>query len=145
MNDNHQVLLKEAKAKVGKSFALVEASIGGLKPYDANCEYSFKELEPYDALADRFIRAVETFIKFFRSYDIFQNQVPQATYRDLLNLMAKLELIDNTETWFKMRAVRNKIVHDYLLEQTKLMFDDIMGKFYRELIFSRNKIDLILA
>ncbi len=42
-----------------------------------------------------------------------------------------------------MRDVRNRILHDYLPEQTKDMFDSIMGEFYRELAFSRKKIDLI--
>lgn len=54
--------------------------------------------------------------------------------------MAKLELINNVSIWFYMRYVRNKIVHDYLLEQIKHMFDDIMSDFYDELVFSINKI-----
>lgn len=55
-------------------------------------------------------------------------------------MMAKLELINNVSIWFYMRYVRNKIVHDYLLEQIKHMFDDIMSDFYDELVFSINKI-----
>jgi hypothetical protein len=35
-----------------------------------------------------------------------------------------------------MREVRNRIVHDYLPDQQKLLFDDIMGSFIIEIRFA---------
>jgi len=57
--------------------------------------------------------------------------------------MEKVGLVTNSPIWMRMRDVRNRIVHDYLPEQTKEMFDSIMGEFYEELKFSKAKIDAL--
>lgn len=132
---------KVVKDKVSKTFTLIEASLDGLEPYKLNYTYTPKELEPYDALSDRFIRCVEVFIKYFKFYEYRNYADKSATLRDGLNVMEKVELITNTPIWMSMRDVRNRIVHDYLPEQTKEMFDSIMGEFYAELKFSKSKID----
>ena len=59
---------KEQKAALD-AIALVEASLSYIKPYEVKKRYSPKELESYDALGERFSRAVEVSIKFFRSYE----------------------------------------------------------------------------
>jgi hypothetical protein len=138
---DYAVLLDDAKDKAYKTLIIVEASVRKLTPYESNKAYSPDELEPYDALSDRFIRCVEMFIKFFKTYDIYQSVTKSDTDRDLLNLMAKLELVTTTTLWINMRDVRNKIVHDYLPEQTKDLFDAIMGEFYKELKYSQKQIE----
>ncbi len=140
-NRNFEILLSEAKTKIDKPFALVEASLSKIEKYKLNYTYSYEELEPYDALTDRFIRCVEIFAKYFKTYDSYKSIAQAPTYRDLINLMEKLGLVANTPVWMNMRDVRNRIVHDYLPEQTKDMFDSIMGEFYDQLKFSKNKIE----
>ena len=132
---------KIIKDKVDKTFILIEASLEDLEPYKLNYIYTPKELEPYDALADRFIRGVEIFIKYFKFYEYKNYADKSITLRDGFNVMEKVELITNTPIWMRMRDVRNRIVHDYLPEQTKDMFDSIMGEFYRELKYSKGRID----
>jgi len=73
-------------------------------------------------------------IKFFRSYERLQFAENSDALRDLLNRMEKLEMISSVEVWFRMRDVRNRIVHDYLPHEIKVMYDDIMEPFGRELI-----------
>ena len=137
------ILLERAKMKIEKIFFLVEASLKKIKSYDIEQDYSPEELEPYDALTDRFIRCVEMFIKFFKTYDSYKAVTNALTYRDLINIMAKLDLVTNVELWMNMRDVRNRIVHDYLPEQTKNMFDAIMNEFFNELKNSKKKITLL--
>ena len=139
-----EVLIYEAKEKVKKSFALVEASLAKLDAYKLNYDYSYDELEPYDALTERFIRCVEMFAKYFKTYDAYKSIAKSPTYRDLINVMEKVGLVTATPLWMEMRDVRNRIVHDYLPEQTKEMYDDIMGKFYEELKYSNAKIDEVM-
>ena len=62
------------------------------------------------------------------------------TLRDQLNRMEKLSLITETSTWMAMRDVRNRIVHDYLPEDVKLIYQEIRGKFSDELFFMRTQI-----
>lgn len=144
MNDkNYKILLEDAKLKMDKTFALVEASVSKLSQYEPEKHYSFDELEPYDALTDRFIRCVEMFVKYFKTYDTYQSINGALTFRDLINTMEKLGLVSNTPIWMDMKDVRNRIVHDYLPKQTKAMFDSIMSEFYTELKYSKARIQTI--
>jgi 4-alpha-glucanotransferase len=126
-------------AKMFDTVALVQASLVKLTPYEATRKYNSDESEPYDALSDRFIRAVEISLKFFRSYERLQFAEESDTLRDRLNRMEKLELISSVEQWFNMRDVRNRIMHDYLSNEIKQMYDDIMGPFALELKFCADK------
>ena len=129
-----------ARKKVLSAIARVEASVNRVKPYQTDKQYTPQELEPYDALSDRFVRAVETSIKFFRSYEILMFAETSETLRDQLNRMEKLNLITETSTWMAMRDVRNRIVHDYLPEDVKQIYQEISGKFSDELFFMRTQI-----
>lgn len=116
------------------AIALVEASLAGLARYDAQRAYTPKEREPYDALSDRFVRAVEVSLRFFRTYERHLYAENSETLRDLLNRVDKLRLIDSVALWIEMRDVRNRIVHDYLPEQIQALYDLVMGRFGDELI-----------
>lgn len=134
------ILLDDGKTKIEKALFLVQASLKKLESYDVTKDYTPDELEPYDALADRFIRCVEVFVRFFKTYDRYQSVEISLSYRDLINFMHKLGLISNVQLWLQMRDVRNKIVHDHLPEQTKYLFDSIMGDFYKEILFTSEKV-----
>jgi hypothetical protein len=64
-------------------------------------------------------------------------------------MMEKLGIVSSVEVWFRMRDVRNRIVHDYVPGVVKQMYDDIMGAFAAELIASaehaRNALDAMKA
>ncbi len=126
-------ITRQARAKMLAAVALVQASLRKLEAYDETRAYTADESEPYDALSDRFIRAVESSLRFFRSYERLQLAEVSDTLRDLLNRMEKLGLVSAVELWFDMRDVRNRIVHDYLPGETREMYEDIMGPFAAEL------------
>lgn len=42
-----------------------------------------------------------------------------------------------------MRDVRNRVVHDYLPDQRKKMYEDIIERFSKELIKSLKKIQVL--
>ena len=129
-----------ARQKALSAIALVEASVNRVKPYQVDKQYTPQELEPYDALSNRSVKAVETSIKFFRSYEILMFAETSETLRDQLNCMEKLNLITETSTWMAMRDVRNRIVHDYLPEDVKQIYQEIKGKFSDELFFMRTQV-----
>jgi len=139
MPEQREVTKREL-AKMLDTVALVQASLDKLSPYEAVRNYNSDESEPYDALSDRFIRAVEISLKFFRSYERLQFAEESDTLRDRLNRMEKLVLISSVEQWFNMRDVRNRIVHDYLPNEIKQMYDDMMGPFALELKFCTAKV-----
>ena len=131
-------LAANGKKKCEAGLTLVEASLRRVQRYDPSRSYTPDELEPYDALADRFVRIVEIALRFFRTYEMLHEAVASDTLRDRLHRMEKLGLISATSLWLDMRDVRNRIVHDYLPEQVAEMFGQITGPFAAELARFRN-------
>ena len=97
-------------------------------------------MEPYDAMSDRFIRAVEVSLKFFRTHERYLFAESSDTIRDLLNRMATGDLITSTQLWVAMRDVRNRIVHDYLPKDIKQIYDAIQNQFGNELTQLQSKL-----
>jgi hypothetical protein len=141
--ENRRILVLSQMQNSLKSVAILEASIRKIEPFNKNKNYSFDELEPYDALSDRFIRAVEVLFKFFRSFQFYNEGINSETLRDLLLYSEKLGLITSVDIWLEMREVRNRIVHDYIPDQQKLLYDDIMGSFIDEIRNTCNKISVM--
>ena len=143
MKDEQKILTGAAAKKAADAIALVEASLSYIKPYDSEKSYTPREREPYDALSDRFSRAVEVSIKFFKSYEKFIYGENSETLRDLLNRMEKLGFIDSVLTWMNMRDVRNRIVHEYLPEEIKAIYDSIFTPFGNQLRKVKKKIEIL--
>ena len=140
MNSDLITLITAARQKVLNTIMLVEASLSRITPYDVNQNYTPEEMEPYDAMSDRFIRAVEVSLKFFRTYERYLFAESSDTIRDLLNRMATVDLITSTQLWVAMRDVRNRIVHDYLPKDIKQIYDVIQNQFGNELKQLKSKL-----
>jgi len=132
-----------AVEKFQKTFCLLKASVEKTSGFDISKIYTADELEPFDALSDRFIRIVELAIKLFRTYEYYLQAEQSQTLRDGLHQMEKLGLISNIDIWLDMRDIRNKIVHDYLPEKITEIYQLVRGEFYDELILLEGKIRLI--
>lgn len=133
MNRDQQEMLRENRDKARAALGLVMASLDTYAPFNPAAELSPKELEPYDALADRFIRTIESALRLFRSVELYEFGIPADSTRELLDRMEKLGRVSSAELWMAMRSIRNKIVHDYLPEQVAQMFQQIAGPFADEL------------
>ena len=140
MSGDAQSLTEIARIRALKACELVDVSVKKLSPYDPEHVTTPEQQEPYDALSDRLMRAVETCLKFFRSYENYTEGENSDTVRDLLNRMEKLRLISDTHRWMEMRDVRNRIVHDYIPEQVKKLYDLMMGEFAVELQNTASRI-----
>lgn len=132
--------LRMATEKYEKAFRLLQASVKKITKFDIDNNYSADELEPYDALSDRFMRTVEVAIKFFRSYEYYLQAEQSQTLRDGLHQMEKLELITDIDIWIEMRDIRNRIVHDYLPDKMAEMYQLVCTEFYTELNELHQKI-----
>ncbi len=140
MNSDLITLISAARQKVLNTIMLVEASLSRITPYDVNQNYTPEEMEPYDAMSGRFIRAIEVSLKFFRTYERYLFVESSDTIRDLLNRMATVDLITSTQLWVAMRDVRNRIVHDYLPKDIKQIYDSIQNQFGNELKQLQSKL-----
>ncbi len=127
-------LLKRSHERLERTVRLVSASVKRTGAFDPDEDYAPEQREPFDALSDRFMRASESAIRFFRSYERFSQIVPAETFRDTLNTMHKLDVVSDVEIWMDMREVRNRVVHDDAPEQRRRLYRDIRGRFYAELL-----------
>jgi len=134
------IVLNKFKQKTIDAIALVEASLLRVKTYNPEKAYTPEEREPYDALCDRFIRAVELSIKFFKSYEMKMFAENSETLRDLILRMEKMNMVSSLDIWFQMRDVRNRIVHNYLPEAIQLIYFDITHPFADELKSLKEKV-----
>jgi uncharacterized protein YutE (UPF0331/DUF86 family) len=121
-------LLADSHAKLRAALELVFASAAGYRAFAADHIYSPQEREPYDALSDRFLRAFESSLKFFRTWERVREAEVSETFRDLLLRMEKLGLISGLTTWIGLRDLRNRVVHDYLPEELANLYAAIIGE-----------------
>jgi hypothetical protein len=121
-------LLADSQAKLRAALALVFASAAGYTPFALDRVYSPREREPYDALSDRFLRAFESSLKFFRTWERVREAHASETFRDLLLRMEKVGLISGLATWIGLRDLRNRVVHDYLPEELAALYAAIIGE-----------------
>lgn len=126
--------------KAARTIALVEASLQDYVAFDAAREYLPKELEPYDALADRFVRAVECSLRYMRTLEIQQFAEQSESTRSLLDRMEKIGAVSSASLWMQMRNIRNRIVHDYLPQQVAEMFELIANRFAPELFRLQSRL-----
>ncbi len=143
MNDDLTAIADINCQKALKALQLVAASLSEFQPYKPDANYTPKALEPYDALSDRFVRAIECALRYFRSHELAEFAEQSDTTRTLLNRMEKLGLISQADLWLAMRNIRNRIVHDYLPEQTAQMFEEISKVYGPELLSLQVRLDSI--
>ena len=126
-------LLADSQAKLRAALELVFASADRFLPFEPGRIYSPREREPYDALSDRFLRAFESSLKFFRTWERVREATVSETFRDLLLRMEKLGLISSLPAWIALRDLRNRVVHDYLPGELAELYAAIIGEAVPEL------------
>ena len=76
-----------------------------------------ESLETWESFAARFSRVADIFLsKYIRVLILQDDPGFRGSFRDFMNRAEKLELIDNVESWMRIRALRNLTVHEYAEE-----------------------------
>lgn len=127
-------LVAAARQRYGDAADLVAASMLRYRPFDPLRRYTPLEREPYDALCDRYLRAVEMGVRYFRTLERSRLAINSESYRDLLGNMAKWGVISEVDLWFRMRDLCNRIAHDYLPDQLAEIYGLIVDAYGPELV-----------
>ena len=128
-----QVLLSASKDKLAAALEILFASVDAYVPFDPARRYTPKEREPYDALTDRYLRAFESSLKFFRTLERYREVAPSESFRDLLQRMEKYGVITGAPLWIELRDTRNRVAHEYLPQELARIYADIVGPAATEL------------
>ena len=90
-------------------------------------EYTFDELDRFEALTSRFSRASDILIqKVFRLIDIIELE-GRGTVIDRINRAEKRNIVEDAEKLKKIRRLRNDIAHEYLPEVVSEIFKEVLG------------------
>ncbi len=136
-----KTLLEDSRRKLGAALEILMASVDDYPGFNPEQAYSPKEREPFDALCDRYLRAFESSLRFFRTWERVYEATPSETFRDLLLRMAKLRLISGVDVWLNMRDVRNRIAHEYQPHELSKIYQAIVGPAAEEMRFMLAAID----
>lgn len=107
-------LLHVSRERLYAALDIFLASVAAYPGFDPERSYTPKEREPLDALSDRYLRAFESALRFFRTWEQMREAAPSESFRDVLLRMEKLGFISEAGIWLTLRDVRNRIAHEYL-------------------------------
>lgn len=89
-------------------------------------QFTKDDFDILENLASRYGRACDLLIhKVFRSIDKVEFE-EDGTLIDVINRAEKRELIESVDELREMKDLRNQIVHEYIAENLKGLFNDIM-------------------
>jgi uncharacterized protein YutE (UPF0331/DUF86 family) len=128
-----EALLAAARHRVLAAIDIYLASVTDYVAYEPDRAYTPKEREPYDALSDRYLRAFESSVRLFRTWEQLREAAPSESFRDVLLRMEKLGLISAMATWLNLRDVRNRIAHEYLPDELAKIYAAMVGEAAAEL------------
>ncbi len=112
-----------------------------LKKSLVHLEYSFKKiqmlnphfsesdeetLETFESFAARFARSSDIFTShYLRILVLEQDPGFRGSFLDLLNLAEKLNLIESTKIWYRIRELRNIAAHEYTGDELKKLYQEM--------------------
>ncbi len=93
-----------------------------------------------DQIVYRYSKLQDSLSKLIRSYLYLKGEnVENLTMVDVLNKAEKFELGINKEKWFRLRELRNILVHEY--ENEKFKIAETLNKIYDELKYFENLLE----
>ncbi len=126
MSHSKIILLKNIQA-LEKQFSWLERSYLICRHIPSGREYSPEEMGALETLCSLFVRSIDYLIrKVFRSIDDveFENQ---GTLIDLVSNAEKRGLIESTDKLREIKELRKDIEHEYVLEDMKGLFTDVIN------------------
>ena len=122
-----EALLFAARNRLDAALEIFLASVMDYPGFDPGKRLTPKQSEPLDALSDRYLRAFESALRFFRTWEQVREAAPSESFRDLLLRMEKLGFISETGVWLTLRDVRNRIAHEYLPGELAKIYASLVG------------------
>ena len=110
-----QALIKDQQQSLQKALKHLHVTYQKIQNLSADVDSLDEEtLETWESFAVRLTRAADLFLsRYLRSIILFDDPGFSGSFRDFLNRGEKIDLIDASEPWLKIRALRNVVVHEY--------------------------------
>ena len=119
-------VLNETINIIEKASDILERSYNKCLAIGIKKEYSFEEMESFDAFTSRFARASDIYSqKLFRTLFELLDEYPESVL-DLLNSAEKHNIITSVDHISEIRKLQNDIAHEYWANNIKLKFQDVL-------------------
>ena len=89
-------------------------------------EYNHDELEAFEAFSARFARASDILTQKVAKSLLMILQEGALTFIDMANFLEKIGLLEKAEDLINIRELRNQIAHDYVADDIRDLFDDVL-------------------
>ncbi len=124
-NNEKQLLITELKL-LDHSNNMLTYSYNTCESIGIKREYTFEELDKFEALTSRFARTSDILIqKIFRLIDIIELERPGSVI-DRINRAEKRGLILSSEVFKDIRYLRNDIAHEYIPTAIEEIFKNVL-------------------
>lgn len=146
MNEKEKILielLNEEWNKLKIAMQVLQMSINRCNKIGIKDVYTFEEMESFDALSSKFARNSDIlFQKIFKNILLLLGE-NAFTFIDRVNLLSKLNIIEDTDKVKALRDFRNQIVHEYFIEQIITLYPQLID-YSKELIHLFNNTEQYL-
>ena len=123
----HILVLNKNLQKIGVlwSFPITSQNIESIMKTD---------IEILDSIAYRFSKLQDSLGKALRIwFDLKGENVDNFTMIDILNLAQKVGLSINSDLWWQLRSIRNRLNHEYEVDYEKIAI--VINEIYKEMKF----------
>ena len=125
--------LKEDYQLLQKQLEWLEISLNECVHIGIKEEYTIDEFGKFETLCSRYTRSIDFLVrKIFRTLDAYEFE-DQGTLIDVVNHAHKRGLFEDIEQLRIMKDLRNTIVHEYIEEELKELFEEVLH-YTKELI-----------
>ncbi len=131
MTSKKEILIKKELKKnlniLDKALETFKYSFENCKKIDIKEEYSYGELDKFEALTSRFARISDILTQKILKSIFLLIREDVKTFIDRINRAEKLEIIDSAEQLKVIRDLRNEIAHEYCLEDISEIFENVLN------------------
>ena len=135
------------KALLEENIRLLQKQMNWLKISYEECQhiglkqaYTVDEFGKFETLCGRFSRSIDFLIrKFLRTLDAYEFET-QGTLVDVVNRAHKRGLFQDIEEIRTIKDIRNTIVHEYIEDELREVFDEMLRYTPKLLEFMSNTL-----
>ena len=120
--------LLACKEQLQGSLKWLARSLSQCSSIELNGKFTDDDFDKFENLTSRFARVTDLLInKVYRAIDRVELKQPGSLI-DTINNAEKKKLIDSVDQARTLKDIRNEIAHEYILEDQRLLFNEVLAQ-----------------
>lgn len=131
-------------AYLDKSVKVLEYSLQKAQNIGIKDMYEIEELDVFEALTSRYARTADILTQKILKNLFMIMQEDAKTFIDRCNLSEKLNIVEDAQTLYTIRKLRNDIAHEYCITDISEVFHDVL-EFAEVLLKTAKNVQTYIA